>query len=158
MKEMTNFVGKFATRMTEKGLKMLENQPYWGNCMEETLGVKFHAMTDEETIQAEMMVNEHTCQPFGRINGGASLALAEMLAGHGSFYLCSDNERPVGVQISGSHVGWATVGEKVVATARIEHRGKTTHVWNVTINTESGRPVSIVRVTNMILKEQSGVK
>ncbi|MDO4949865.1 MAG: PaaI family thioesterase [Bacteroidales bacterium] len=121
--------------------------------MEETLGVKFHEMIGEETIQAEMMVDERTCQPFGRINGGASLALAEMLAGHGSFYLCSDDERPVGVQISGNHVGWATVGEKVVATAHIEHRGQTTHVWNVTIDTESGRPVSIVRVTNMILKE-----
>ena len=51
------------------------------------LGIQFLEM-EEGYVKAQMPVDERTCQPFGILNGGASLALAEIVAGHGSIPLC----------------------------------------------------------------------
>ena len=46
--------------------------------------------TDE--VRAEMPVDHRTSQPFGMLNGGASLALAEIAAGHGlCLYVAKEN-------------------------------------------------------------------
>ena len=63
------------------------------------LGIQFLEM-EEGYVKAQMPVDERTCQPFGILNGGASLALAEIVAGHGSIPLCSANEMPCGIQVS----------------------------------------------------------
>ena len=52
---------------------------------------------------ARMKVDERNRQPFGFLSGGASLALAENVAGVGSSALCADCAC-VGIEVSGSHV------------------------------------------------------
>lgn len=99
---------------------------------------------------ARMAVDERTRQPFGYLSGGASLALAENVAGVGSSALCPGCAC-VGIEVSGSHVKAVTEGETVTATARLQHRGKTLHVWNVELRDTSGDLISTVRVTNYII-------
>lgn len=99
---------------------------------------------------ARMKVDEHNRQPFGYLSGGASLALAENLAGVGSSSLCEDCAC-LGIEVSGSHVKAVSEGDTVTAHARLLHAGHKLHVWQVDITDTSGDLISSVRVTNFIL-------
>lgn len=114
------------------------------------LGMEFISTLEDDICMARMAVDERTRQPFGYLSGGASLALAENVAGVGSSALCPGCAC-VGIEVSGSHVKAVTEGETVTATARLQHRGKTLHVWNVELRDTSGDLISTVRVTNYII-------
>ena len=101
-----------------------------------------------------MPVDARTCQPFGILNGGASLALAEIVAGHGSVPLCSPDQMPCGIQVSANHVRMVRTGSYVEATGRLIHRGRTSHIWNVDITDPEGRLVSTARIVNQIVKKR----
>ena len=99
---------------------------------------------------ATMEVDENNCQPYGYLSGGASLALAETLAGVGSAALCPDNIC-VGINVSGHHVKAVKVGETVTAKATIVQNGRALHVWNVELTDTKGDLVSTVVVTNYVI-------
>jgi uncharacterized protein (TIGR00369 family) len=121
--------------------------------MIENLGIKLLDWDEAGVIRAEMPVDSRTRQHYGVLCGGATLALAEIIAGLGSIRLCADDEIPRGIQVNGNHVGAVPEGSKVIAEGRIVHRGRSTHVWNVDVTDPSGRLVSTIRVTNFILKK-----
>lgn len=121
------------------------------------LGIRFTGLTSE-SIQATMPVNSKTSQPNGLLHGGASLALAESLAGAGS-YMMVDREKynVFGLQVSGNHISSVDKGI-LYANAQLIHKGKTTHIWEVKITGENHNLISIVRVTNIITdKKKEGV-
>ncbi|NLY24012.1 MAG: PaaI family thioesterase [Bacteroidales bacterium] len=118
-----------------------------------TLGIAFTLLSPGR-IEAGMPVEKRTCQPFGLLHGGATLALAESVAGQGSMMLCGPDEVAAGVQVSCNHISSAKEGDKVHAVGTIIHQGRTSHLWNVDIFTSTGRLVSSVRVTNSILKRR----
>lgn len=128
-------------------------KPDYSNSMAEHLGIVFLPSPDE-TVRAEMPVDHRTSQPFGMLNGGASLALAEIVAGHGSMSLCRDGECACGMQVSGNHISTVPIGGKVIATARLIHRGRSSHIWNIDIATPEGKLVSTVRIVNFIFKQR----
>ena len=114
------------------------------------MGMVFHSTPEPDTCGASMRVDESSRQPMGYLSGGASLALAETLAGAGSAALCPDKVC-VGIQVSGSHVRAVPDGDTVNALARIVHQGTTLHVWNVDLTDGCGRLISTAHVTNYIL-------
>ena len=57
--------------------------PFSGT-LHEVLGMRLLPSTSPEELRAEMPVGLSVCQPFGFLSGGASMALAETLAGFGS--------------------------------------------------------------------------
>lgn len=118
------------------------------------LGMEFISTPEVDTCMARMKVDERNRQPFGFLSGGASLALAENVAGVGSSSLCEDCAC-VGIEVSGSHVKAVAEGDTVTAYARLLHKGTTLHVWNVDIKDSSGDLISNVRVTNYIIKKKS---
>ena len=121
-------------------------------CTQSMIGLLGITFTDvqPDCIRATMPVNSKTCQPNGFLHGGASLALAESLAGAGS-YLIVDREKynVFGLQISGNHISSVDKGI-LQAEAQIIHKGRTTHVWEVKITDENHKLISTVRVTNII--------
>lgn len=117
-----------------------------------TLGMEFISTPDPDTCQARMKVDERNRQIFGFLCGGASLALAENLAGVGSLALCPNNIC-VGVNVSGSHVKAVLDGDTVTATAHILHKGKTLHQWHVDIRNGAGDLISSVEVTNFVMNK-----
>ena len=117
------------------------------------LGIQFLEM-EEEYVKAQMPVDEKTCQPFGILNGGASLALAEIVAGHGSIPLCAPGEMPCGIQVSANHLHMVPKGDYVIATGRLIHRGRTSHLWNVDITNSNGKLISTARIVNQIVKKR----
>ncbi len=117
-----------------------------------TLGMEFISTPDPDTCQARMKVDKRNRQIFGFLSGGASLALAENLAGVGSLAL-NPNNICVGINVSGSHVKAVLDGDTVTATARILHKGKTLHQWHVDIRNEAGDLISSVEVTNFVMNK-----
>jgi uncharacterized protein (TIGR00369 family) len=117
------------------------------------LGMEFLSTPEGDTCMARMKVDERNRQPFGFLSGGASLALAENVAGVGSSALCPGCAC-VGIEVSGSHVKAVAEGDTVTAFARMLHKGTTLHVWNVDIRDSAGDLISNVRVTNYIIKQK----
>ncbi|MDR2496931.1 MAG: Cof-type HAD-IIB family hydrolase [Tannerellaceae bacterium] len=116
------------------------------------LGIQY-TYAAEGRVEATMPVDRRTRQPFGILHGGATLALAETVAGFGSMILCRPDETMVGMQVSGNHVSSAREGDTVRAVAEIMHKGRSSHVWNVDVFTSTDKLVSTVRVVNSILKK-----
>lgn len=114
------------------------------------LGMEFLSTPEDDTCMARMKVDERTRQPFGFLSGGASLALAENLAGVGSSALCPGCAC-VGIEVSGSHMKAVSEGDTVTAFGRLQHFGKKLHVWQVDIHNTNSELISSVRVTNFIL-------
>lgn len=128
--------------------------PDISNGLCERLGIRF-TLLEEGLVKATMPVDERTCQLYGFLHGGASLALAETVAGHGSIPLCPPGHIPCGIQVSGSHLRMIAKGTTVEATGRLLYRGRTQHIWNVDITTPDGQLVSTSRVVNLIVKRRS---
>lgn len=114
------------------------------------LGMHFISTPDDDMCMATMKVDERNRQPFGFLSGGASLALAENLAGVGSSALCP-GKICVGVSVSGDHVKTVEEGDTVTALAHLVSKGRKLHVWDVQINNSNGELISTVHVTNYII-------
>ena len=117
------------------------------------LGMHFISTPDDDMCMATMKVDERNRQPFGFLSGGASLALAENLAGVGSSALCP-GKICVGVSVSGDHVKAVEEGDTVTALAHLVSKGRKLHVWDVQINNSNGELISTVHVTNYIITPQ----
>ncbi len=115
-----------------------------------TLGMQFISTPDDDICMATMKVDKRNRQPFGFLSGGASLALAENLAGVGSSALCP-GKICVGISVSGDHVKAVEEGETVTALAHLVSKGRKLHVWDVQISNSSGELISTVHVTNYII-------
>lgn len=115
------------------------------------LGIRFTAV-GEDFVEASMPVDRRTFRPGGFLHGGASLVLAETVAGLGSMLNVEIEEFDIlGIQVSANHTGSIAEGT-VFARAEAVHFGTQTHVWNVEIRNETGKLISTARVTNMIVK------
>jgi len=138
-------------RPTEVPLEQLNASSQHG--LVGNLGIQF-TYASEDRIEATMPVDLRTRQPFGILHGGATLALAETVAGLGSMLICKPDERMVGMQVSGNHVSSAHEGDTVRAVGIIIHKGKSSHVWNIDIFTSTDKLVSSIRVLNSIMRKR----
>lgn len=117
------------------------------------LGIQYTYASDGR-VEATMPVDYRTRQPFGILHGGATLALAETVAGLGSMIICESDEIVVGMQVSGNHISSAHEGDTVRAVATIVHKGRSSHVWNVDVFTSTNKLVSSIRVVNSVIKKR----
>ena len=106
---------------------------------------------DDESITASMVVDSRTHQPYGLLHGGASVVLAESLGSTASF-LCIDTSRfyCVGLEVNANHLRGLRSG-RVTAVARPVHLGRTTHVWDIRLSGDDGKPSCISRLTMAIV-------
>lgn len=120
------------------------------NTLSETLRIEFTEIGDDYLV-AEMPVTPVVHQPAGILHGGASVALAETIGSLGGFLCLSDPKQTVvGLSISSSHTHGVSKG-KVIGTGRPIHIGRSTHVWDIQIISESGKLISSSRLTLMVL-------
>lgn len=124
------------------------------NTLMEVLGIECIEI-GEDYVKSRMPVDKRTHQPMGLLHGGASAALIESIGSMGSVLLIDvDKEVPVGLDINANHLGGVKSGF-VVATGKIVHAGKRTHVWQVDIHDEStDRLICTGRLTVMIVPKK----
>ena len=120
------------------------------NTIGEGLDIRFESF-DDESLTASMVVDPRTHQPYGLLHGGASVVLAETLGSTAS-YLCIDSSRfyCVGLEVNANHLRGLRSG-RVSAVARPVHLGRTTHVWDIRLFGEDGKPSCISRLTMAIV-------
>ena len=121
--------------------------------MVSNLGIEFTEIGDDFLI-AKMPVDERTFQPMGLLHGGANVALAETLGSVGTFSII-DGKTHYGVciEINANHIGSVMEGF-VFGTAKLVHKGRTTHIWNIEIRDEKHKLISTSRMTMMIIERK----
>lgn len=118
------------------------------------LGIEFMP-SSADTLMARMPVDERTVQPLGLLHGGATAALAETLGSIGSHMsIDSSTHSAVGMEVTAQHIRSATEGH-VIGTARLQHKGRTVHVWEILVHDESERLLAICKLSVMIIPKRS---
>lgn len=125
--------------------------PDFKNTLMEALGIKILPMKDGK-YYATMPVDHRTVQIHGCLHGGASIALAETLAGYASSTLCGEEEVPVGLSVNANHINTTCAGI-VTAEATPIKLGKRLHLWQIDVFNENNDIVSTVRITNYLLSQ-----
>ncbi len=123
------------------------------NTLMETLKIEY-IDAGSDFLVAKMPVNSSVHQPMGLLHGGASVALAESVGSAAShFFIDSKTQEVRGIEISANHL--KSIREGVVfGTARIIHKGKSIHLWEIKITDEAGNLISLCKLTNMVLKKE----
>ncbi len=113
------------------------------------LGIVFTAHTDS-TLDAQMKITPRLYQPMGVVHGGALISLAESV-GSAASYLLVDPEQfnVLGSSVNSQHIAPAREGT-LLARATLQVKADFKHVWDVTIKDDSGKLISISRVTNSV--------
>jgi 1,4-dihydroxy-2-naphthoyl-CoA hydrolase len=123
-----------------------------GTLMEQ-LGIEY-LEARQGYMKASMPVDERTFQPMGLLHGGATIALAETLASIGSALLVNREVFDVrGQHVTADHIRSARSG-KVIGEARLMHRGRSSHIWNVDIRDEADHLISTCRITLFVVKKK----
>ena len=139
--------------------KMLQLCKEWSkNTLMETLEIEY-VDAGEDFLVATMPVNSSVHQPMGLLHGGASVALAESVGSAASMlFVNSELSEIRGIEISANHLKAKRNGI-VTATARIVHKGRSIHLWEIKITDEYNALISLCKLTNMVLpRRKSGDK
>ena len=124
------------------------------NTLMETLKIEF-IDAGEGFLVAKMPVNSSVHQPMGLLHGGASVALAESVGSAAShFFIDAKNQEVRGIEISANHLKSIREGF-VYGTARIIHKGRSLHLWEIKITDETGSLISLCKLTNMVLTKEN---
>jgi 1,4-dihydroxy-2-naphthoyl-CoA hydrolase len=108
----------------------------------------------EDFLVATMPVNPSVHQPMGLLHGGASVALAESVGSAASLLFVNPKLSEVrGIEIAANHLKSKREG-KVTATAKIIHKGRSIHLWEIRIVDEKDQLISLCKLTNMILPKR----
>lgn len=123
------------------------------NTLMETLEIKFTDLGDDY-LTATMPVNSKVYQPMGILHGGATVALAESV-GSSASHLFVDTDKFIvkGIEIAANHLKSISDGI-ITATAKMIHKGRTTHLWEIRIVDEENNLISICKLTNIILERK----
>lgn len=123
------------------------------NTLMQTLHIKF-VDAGEDYLVATMPVNPSVHQPMGLLHGGASVALAESVGSAASMlFVNSELSEVRGIEISANHLKAKREGI-VTATARILHKGRSIHLWEIRITDEKDSLISLCKLTNMVLPKR----
>lgn len=136
----------------EKMLQLCNN--WCRNTLMDTLEIEY-IDAGEDFLTAKMPVNPKVHQPMGLLHGGATVALAESVGSAASFLFVNTEKQEVrGIEISANHLRAKRDGI-IFGTARIVHKGRSIHLWEIRITDEEGRLVSLCKLTNMILSRRA---
>jgi 1,4-dihydroxy-2-naphthoyl-CoA hydrolase len=120
------------------------------NTLMETLSIQY-IDAGEDFLTAKMPVDARVHQPMGLLHGGASVALAESVGSAASIMFIDSNKEEVrGIEISANHLKAKREGE-VFATAKLIHKGRTIHLWEIRITDEAQNLISLCKLTNMVI-------
>mgnify|MGYP001055284057 CR=1 FL=1 len=137
------------TQIWKQPLNLAPFEPVIDQTIVGHMGIEFIEF-GPDFISAAMPVDQRTIQPMGILHGGASVVLAETLGSVASFLALDSDHYSVGLQITANHLKQVRQG-KVTGTVRPVHLGRTTHVWDITIENEAKEPVCVSRLTMAVM-------
>ena len=107
-------------------------------------------------MRGEVAVRDELKQPAGLVHGGVYAAIAESLASTGTILAVIDAGQ-FGLGLSNLTSFLRPISEGTIhALARVQHRGRTTWVWEVEIRDDADRLCVVVRVTVAVREAPHG--
>ena len=123
------------------------------NTLMQTLNIEY-VDAGPDYLVATMPVNSAVHQPMGLLHGGATVALAESVGSAASMLFVNPEVSEVrGIEIAANHLKAKRDGI-VTATARIVHKGRSVHLWEIRIVDEKNSLISLCKLTNMVLPKR----
>jgi len=117
----------------------------------ETIGFRYTEM-GPDFVRATFTVDERHTRPGGIMNGGVSLGVIESVGSAAArFAVYDQNRNTLGIQVSANHLRVARVGDKLTATAKVKHLGRSMHLWEIVIENQDAKVVSIGQLTMMVV-------
>jgi uncharacterized protein (TIGR00369 family) len=123
------------------------------NTLMSHLGMRFVSLADG-VLTIEMPVDACVKQPFGRVHGGAILALAETAGNALSMLHCPEGQTSWCVEINASHLRGATEGT-LRAEARFVREGRSLHVLSVEVFDAAHELLSTCRMTTRVVSPEA---
>lgn len=122
------------------------------NTLMETLHIEFSAFKNG-VLSATMPVESRVFQPFGKLHGGATIALIETVASVISvLHFPNPLEIMVyGTQLNVNHLKSISEGT-ITADAKIIKAGRTLHLVGIEVKNEQGDLISYATQTNTVRK------
>lgn len=111
-----------------------------------------HVNLTETGFESAMTMSEFHAQPFGFLNGGATLAYCEAIAGMASNLMGKGDYVGVGQTITAHHLKATKPVGKLLAEGTLLHGGKRSHVWEIKVTNEAGERISQVTVVNALIE------
>lgn len=103
-----------------------------------------------ETITGKLKITPVHQQPQGFVHGGVYLSIAETIAGAGSLLLVFEEGKvALGNSVNSQHLAAVKEGE-LTCRGTLRYKGIFKHIWDVEITDDSGKLISVSRVTNSI--------
>ncbi len=143
-------------KIWKRSFTLDELNAFCTHTMIEHLGIVFTSFGDDY-LEAQMNVDERTCQPYGMLHGGASAALSETLGSIAGNMCCPEDKCCLGLEINANHLRGVFAGSKVTARAEPVHIGISTQVWNVSIRDDKEELVCISRLTLAVRRRKMRV-
>jgi uncharacterized protein (TIGR00369 family) len=117
-------------------------------------GLEVVEVTDD-LVRARVAVRDAVRQPFGLVHGGVLASIAEAITSMATYRaVASEGRVAQGMSNSTSFLRPITEG-MIHATARPRHRGRTTWIWDVEIQDDTGRLCAVTRMT-IAVREMPG--
>jgi 1,4-dihydroxy-2-naphthoyl-CoA hydrolase len=105
-----------------------------------------------DRVRGRLETTERLIAGTGYLWAPVIVGLADALCAAGTGANIPEGATFTTVELKTNFLGSARPGEVVTGEAVPAHRGRTTHVWDVTVTNETtGRPIALHRCTQMVL-------
>ncbi len=106
---------------------------------------------DGTYLIAKMPVTPRVHQPMGLLHGGATVALGETLGSSlSAISVDTTRYRVMGIEIAANHICSLRTGY-AIGKASFIHKGRATHLVEITVCDEREKRISQIKMTNVIL-------
>lgn len=103
-------------------------------------------------VRARLELHEKHQAPNGYLHAGAVIGLADTAAGYGCILdMPEDAKGFTTIELKTNFLRSAWHGT-IECEARRLHNGRTTQVWDATVTDPEGRPMALLRATQLILR------
>ncbi|HYV91490.1 MAG TPA: PaaI family thioesterase [Chitinophagales bacterium] len=131
--------------------KQIDFSKFGAECFPGLVGIEVLKVTTR-TASARMEVKKSHFAPNGYLHAGSIVTLADSIAGYGCLYNLPDKGVSfTTIELKSNFLGAIKSGF-IKAEATLQHAGKTTQVWDVTLkNEENEKTIALFRCTQLLL-------
>ena len=115
------------------------------------LGIEVDTIAGE-TVQARMPLDDRHRAPNGFLHAAAVIGLADTACGYGCIFNLPEGATGfTTMELKANFIRSAQEGT-ITCEARLVHGGRTTQLWDATVNGPAGRPMALFRCTQLVLR------
>ena len=103
-------------------------------------------------VRSRMRVEQKLLAPNGYLHAGSVVTLADTSAGYGCIAHLPDGASGfTTIELKANFLATARQGI-LSCTAKVEHMGRTTQLWDATVTNDAGKTIALFRCTQLILR------